>query len=227
MDRSYRDALVKIALELDLPSIINYCQTNKNINRAVCQNDLFWINKLSKDYGFNFSKKSGQLRLARAYYQILSGPEVTGLVTGLETAVRSGYLDLVAHYLEKTNFDLARLIIEAANLNNDQILDLLLRKTIKMDQYLAWEDLLYLAGKAPSKSQKILSYGKYLAKDVLTGLLEKLESGNPLYIDSYLKILRDDEYYYLEDLAKISSVPIPELHDYIIKNYSHYLNLIL
>jgi hypothetical protein len=45
-----KDVLVLLAMEMSYPEILKFCQTNKNINRAVCKNNYFWRNKLYKDY---------------------------------------------------------------------------------------------------------------------------------------------------------------------------------
>lgn len=44
------DVLRMLALELDLPSIVKFCKTNKTVNRVVCENNTFWRNKLYKDF---------------------------------------------------------------------------------------------------------------------------------------------------------------------------------
>ena len=45
-----RDVLFSIALELDLPDIVNLCRTSMKVNEYVCRNRNFWINKIKKDY---------------------------------------------------------------------------------------------------------------------------------------------------------------------------------
>lgn len=44
-----KDILAKIALELDAPEILNMCLTNKSFNKAICNSESFWLNKLKKD----------------------------------------------------------------------------------------------------------------------------------------------------------------------------------
>lgn len=44
------DVLRMLAMELDLPSIIKFCKTNKTVNKSVCQNNMFWRNKLYRDF---------------------------------------------------------------------------------------------------------------------------------------------------------------------------------
>ena len=50
MENLPRDVLITLALELDFPSILAFCTTNKRINEKVCLNDKFWLTKLRRDY---------------------------------------------------------------------------------------------------------------------------------------------------------------------------------
>ena len=45
-----KDILVKLALDLDLPDLLNLCQVNKQINQKICASKDFWKQKLWKDY---------------------------------------------------------------------------------------------------------------------------------------------------------------------------------
>jgi len=48
--KPYRDIVILMALEMDAPSILNLCRTNKDMNRYVCENPIFWERKFKKDY---------------------------------------------------------------------------------------------------------------------------------------------------------------------------------
>ena len=50
MENASKDVLFTIAMDLDLPSLLRWCQSNSKINRDVCQNDTVWRSKLLKDY---------------------------------------------------------------------------------------------------------------------------------------------------------------------------------
>ena len=55
-----KNLLILIALELDLPNIIKFCQTSKRNDQAVCNNPAFWRQKLAHDfpdvnYGKNYT----------------------------------------------------------------------------------------------------------------------------------------------------------------------------
>ena len=67
-NRLDKNLIVQIALELNLPSILSLCRTNKRFNSVVCESDNFWYRKLFKEYNF----KPDNYKNARKYYQIIS-----------------------------------------------------------------------------------------------------------------------------------------------------------
>lgn len=50
MERFDKNLLRLMAIELDMPSLIKFCKTNKRINKEVCQSQDFWRNKLNKEF---------------------------------------------------------------------------------------------------------------------------------------------------------------------------------
>lgn len=50
MEKLPKDVLILLALDLNLPGIISLCQTNERINKNVCENPIFWRNKIQKDF---------------------------------------------------------------------------------------------------------------------------------------------------------------------------------
>jgi hypothetical protein len=50
MDVASKDVLFAIAMDLDLPSLLRWCESNSKINRDVCQNNDVWRSKLLKDF---------------------------------------------------------------------------------------------------------------------------------------------------------------------------------
>ena len=50
-----KDVMALLALELNLPEILNFCVSNKKFNSAVCEKESFWYNKLVRDFP-NFQK---------------------------------------------------------------------------------------------------------------------------------------------------------------------------
>ena len=55
MNHLPKDIIIKLALELDLPSILNYCRSSKKFNNMVCNNYTFWMNKHLKDFNWNYT----------------------------------------------------------------------------------------------------------------------------------------------------------------------------
>ena len=45
-----KNLLIKIALQLNSTDLISLCQTCKRMNHLLCENELFWQQKLYKDY---------------------------------------------------------------------------------------------------------------------------------------------------------------------------------
>ena len=46
-----KDILIKLVLNLDLPTIFEITRINKQFNRLICENEMFWMNKFYNDYG--------------------------------------------------------------------------------------------------------------------------------------------------------------------------------
>lgn len=44
------ETLVQIALEMNLPDLVNFCAQSNRINDNVCLKDQFWLAKLEKDF---------------------------------------------------------------------------------------------------------------------------------------------------------------------------------
>src|SRR4030043_141640 len=57
MERFSKDELFLIAIDLDIGSLVNFCQSSKYINSKVCNNNNFWVNKLKKDFDIEFFRK--------------------------------------------------------------------------------------------------------------------------------------------------------------------------
>ena len=50
MEKLNRDELFRLAIEMDLPSLINFCNSNKRINDLVCKRKDIWLYKLNKEF---------------------------------------------------------------------------------------------------------------------------------------------------------------------------------
>lgn len=68
MEKLPKDILIEIALALDLQDVFGYCLSSKYINEIVCENKIFWINKLYKD--FNIDHRESKLSAKKYYLEI-------------------------------------------------------------------------------------------------------------------------------------------------------------
>ncbi len=59
MEKLNKDELFALALHLDLPSLVNFCSSNKFIEKNLCLKDEIWIYKLRKDFP-DFQKINGK-----------------------------------------------------------------------------------------------------------------------------------------------------------------------
>ena len=50
MERLNRDELFRLAIEMDLPLLINFCNSNKKINELVCRSNDIWLYKLNTEF---------------------------------------------------------------------------------------------------------------------------------------------------------------------------------
>jgi len=50
MDKLNKDILFLIALELDLQSLLNLCDTYSRVNELICEKNAFWLTKLNQEF---------------------------------------------------------------------------------------------------------------------------------------------------------------------------------
>ena len=48
------DIIIKIALDLDLPEVLRFCETSPRIYNAICNNKNYWANKLQYDFNLTY-----------------------------------------------------------------------------------------------------------------------------------------------------------------------------
>lgn len=182
-----KQSLILIAMELDLPSILNFCQSEKNINRSVCKNKFFWINKMKKDYNF-ILKNLKDSNDPKQYYKILYNSRNNPGI-GLEISALIGYDDLVEYFLKKdvNSHDIFSVIKKIKDKN---ILDILIPKIIDIDPYFNKFDLEeVLLGK------KLFDrYKKYLIRKYFKNLIDAIDENN----DMKIKNIIDNDLYDFE-----------------------------
>ncbi len=71
MERLDRQALLLFAVELDLPDLLNFCNSSKRIDDLICKRSQIWIDKLKRDYNFVFLGVSSKDRNPEEYYKAL------------------------------------------------------------------------------------------------------------------------------------------------------------
>lgn len=63
------DVLIYMALNLDMPEILNLCNISDKINSILCNNERFWMNKVIKDYPKIFNSNT-QFLYGKTYKEI-------------------------------------------------------------------------------------------------------------------------------------------------------------
>jgi Leucine-rich repeat (LRR) protein len=122
MDSSSKDVLFTIAMNLELPALLNWCKSNSRINRDVCQNEHVWRNKLLREY-----PDYGKFKLNRSLREIYVFMYQLSLIKKLLNTDKSLYdiflmkeLNLSSKELTKVPaFDLPNL--EALMLGNNKL----------------------------------------------------------------------------------------------------------
>ncbi len=64
------DVLISIALELNLPTLLNLCRSSRRFNRLTCDSYIFWFNKLQRDYGFTYKGDKNLKKIKEFYREI-------------------------------------------------------------------------------------------------------------------------------------------------------------
>ena len=73
MEIASKDVLFTIAMNLALPSLLNWCESSSHVNRNVCLNQTIWRSKLLKDFpdGYPDYQKFGLDRSLKETYVFL------------------------------------------------------------------------------------------------------------------------------------------------------------
>jgi ankyrin repeat protein len=115
-----KNLLIETALMLNLKDILSLCRTNKKFNDLICNSNIFWINKIKKDYNFITSEEG------KEKYKIIKK-------YNFEVAAEKGYLDLVKYFL-KLNPKNYEIILESAiKANQKDIIEYIFKKYHKFD----------------------------------------------------------------------------------------------
>src|SRR5665647_1117112 len=117
MDAASKDVLFTIAMDLDLPSLLRWCQSGSRIHKDVCNNPNVWRSKLLRDYP-DYEKFDLKKSLKETYvfmYQLSLIKKLLGTEESLYDIFLRKKIDLSNKGLKK---------VPAFNLPNLRYLDL-------------------------------------------------------------------------------------------------------
>src|SRR5581483_11292188 len=69
MENTSRDILFQIGIALDLPDLLNLCQSNNQINAKLCKQDAIWNYRLERDFGeyLDFQPQKKHIKFQELY----------------------------------------------------------------------------------------------------------------------------------------------------------------
>ncbi len=118
MNNLNRDELISLAVELDLPSLLNFCKMNKRTNDKICNNEIFWKTKLNKDFP-NFVNRQNSYKkqylflnkiLTRKRFEdILKKPSIASELMGFDNEIFLDLYDLLYNMDSEHNFGVIRI----------------------------------------------------------------------------------------------------------------------
>jgi Leucine-rich repeat (LRR) protein len=122
MDIASKDVLFSIAMNLELPSLLRWCQSNSRIQKDVCNNDNVWRINLLRDYP-DYEKFDLKRSLKETYvfmYQLSYIKKLLGTEENLYDIFLRKNITLVRKKLNKVpSFDLPNL--ETLNLSDNML----------------------------------------------------------------------------------------------------------
>lgn len=155
-----KEILFKIAIDYSFPEIINFCLVSKRINNLVCENQKFWMLKLSHDYNIYNRDIPGKYKSTKKsynyknYYQYISGflnnlknklekyknhsefQKNILINNELDDIVEGGDLNLVKMIIEKGAVNFNSALVKAARSGHLNIVKYLLEeKKVKNEYY--------------------------------------------------------------------------------------------
>lgn len=92
MNNIPRDVLIKLAIEMDLPDLLSFCLTSKNINAQICDNKEFWRRKLLSEENLKNIPKSFDSK-SMYIMKYLNGANLTDYIVINKILSQDGCLD--------------------------------------------------------------------------------------------------------------------------------------
>jgi len=126
-DKLSNDVIVYLAFDYDLSTIADFCRSSKRFNKLICENDIFWLTKISRDYGLSRNDIPSQYdRRYRDYYRDVTKWLKNDRLTPdrLDLAKVGIYLGKLSYYalirvLEKGYNNIAIYLIDNGVINNE------------------------------------------------------------------------------------------------------------
>ena len=130
-----KDILIKIAIELDLPDILEWINVNKRFNKLTNKNDIFWMNKFYHDYEYYYKPT---ILTWKEFYKYITLTEPNDL---LWKGIEGNVLSYVVVALKK-----------GADINSKRNYNFPLSKASRIGRL---EIVKYLVGKGSNSNEKI------------------------------------------------------------------------
>jgi len=104
------DVIIHMALDLSLPDLISLCQTSKRFNRIVCDNNIYWLNRLIKEYNIDTDSipikyTSNKKYTAKEYYEHMVKYSNIPATGGLYHSISTNDLPLFKISLDRLSLD--------------------------------------------------------------------------------------------------------------------------
>ena len=109
-----KNLIARLALDLDLKSILSLCRTSKKFNLIVCQSDSFWYNKFVQDFVF----KPTNYLMSKTYYKLLHNFDGSEWREVIKKSEEKGYDDLTNFLNEQILFNFGGDINSLKNIEN-------------------------------------------------------------------------------------------------------------
>jgi len=91
-----KDEIFSIAINLDIPELLSFCESNKKINQIICKKDEIWYKKLNKDFPNweNFNINQSKKDIYKKIYELKILKKKLNLKYDILELYNLDYLDL-------------------------------------------------------------------------------------------------------------------------------------
>jgi hypothetical protein len=113
MDKLEKHELFLLVIKLNLPDLLNFCQTSKRIKHTIYDKDYIWLYKLTKEYPnwreFKFSKTKSLKDIYISLYQLQTIRQKLNLKYSLLDLYNLQFFDLNGNKITPNEDDIAKL----------------------------------------------------------------------------------------------------------------------